>query len=141
MSHIFNVGFVSPIANDAPLFYKYEITDTQWVNNKLCYQVAFMPKRSGEHTFNGDFWVHDTDYAVQKMNMIVTKEQNINWVNKVTMMQEFTCFEDTLWFLTKDKFYVDFLPPHGDKIAGFLGRKTTTYRNIVVNSNEVVNIV
>ncbi len=138
---IFNVGFVSPIANDAALFYKYEITDTQWVNNKLCYQVAFMPKRSGEHTFNGDFWVHDTDYAIQKMNMIVTKEQNINWVNKVTMMQEFTCLEDTLWFLTKDKFYVDFLPPHGDKIAGFLGRKTTTYKNIVVNSDEIVNII
>ena len=69
---IFNVGFVSPIAKDAASFYKYEITDTQWVHNKLCYQVAFMPKRSGEHTFNGDFWVHDTDFAVQKMNMIVT---------------------------------------------------------------------
>lgn len=53
-----------------------------------------MPKRSGEHTFNGDFWIHDTDYAVQKINMIVTKEQNINWVNKVTLMQEFTCFDD-----------------------------------------------
>lgn len=134
---IFNVAFVSPIANDAPSFYRYELTDTQWINNKLCYQVAFSPKRSGEHTFNGDFWVHDSDYAIQKMNMIVTKEQNINWVNKVTMMQEFTCFEDTLWFLTKDKFYVDFLPPHGDKIAGFLGRKTTTYKNIIVNDPEI----
>lgn len=138
---IFNVDFVSPIANDAAAFYKYEITDTQWVNNRLCYQVAFMPKRSGEHTFNGDFWVHDTDFAVQKMNMIVTKEQSINWVNKITMMQEFTCLEDTLWFLTKDKFYVDFLPPHGDKIAGFLGRKTATYKNIVVNSKEIESII
>ncbi len=138
---IFNVGFVSPISNDAASFYKYEITDTQWVHNKLCYQVAFMPKRSGEHTFNGDFWIHDTDFAVQKMNMIVTKEQNINWVNKVTMMQEFTCLEDTLWFLTKDKFYVDFLPPHGDKVAGFLGRKTTTYKNIVVNNGEIEKFI
>lgn len=138
---IFNVGFVSPIANDAASFYKYEITDTQWVHNKLCYQVAFMPKRSGEHTFNGDFWVHDTDFAIQKMNMIVTKEQNINWINKVTMMQEFTCLEDTLWFLTKDKFYVDFLPPHGDKVAGFLGRKTTTYKNIVVNNAEIEKFI
>lgn len=138
---IFDVPFVSPIANDAPSFYKYEITDTQYFNNKLCYQVAFSPKRSGEHTFNGDFWIHDTDFAVQKINMIVTKEQNINWVNKVTMMQEFTCFEDTLWFLTRDKFYVDFLPPHGDKIAGFLGRKTTTYKNIVVNKDSVNDVV
>lgn len=137
---IFDIDFVSPIANDAPLFYKYEIVDTQIINNKTCFHVAFTPKRNGEHTFNGDFWIHDTDFAVQKINMIVTKEQNINWVNKVTMLQEFTNFEDTLWFLTKDKFYVDFLPPHGDKIAGFLGRKTTTYKNIFVNDpqNEIV---
>ncbi|MBL7767055.1 MAG: carboxypeptidase-like regulatory domain-containing protein [Chitinophagaceae bacterium] len=138
---IFDVDFVSPIANDAPTFYKYQLMDTQVVNGKTCYQVAFTPKRSGEHTFNGDFWIHDTDFAVQKVNMIVTKEQNINWVNKVTMMQEFTCFEDTLWFLTKDKFYVDFLPPHGDKVAGFLGRKTTTYRNIVVNDPAIEQII
>lgn len=136
MIPIFNVDFVSPISNDAPFYYKYQITDTQWINNLLCYQVAFTPKRGGEHTFNGDFWIHDTDFAVQKINMIVTKEQNINWVNKVTMLQEFTSFQDTLWFLTKDKFYVDFLPPHGDKIAGFLGRKTTTYKNILVNNKE-----
>lgn len=138
---IFNVDFISPIANDAPNFYKYEITDTQEINSKLCYQVAFSPKRSGEHTFNGDFWIHDTDFAVQKINMIVTKEQNINWVNKVTMMQEFTCFEDTIWFLTRDKFYVDFLPPHGDKVAGFLGRKTTSYKNIVVNKDSIEDVV
>lgn len=138
---IFNISFVSPIANDAPNFYKYELTDTQIINNKLCFQVAFSPKRNGEHTFNGDFWIHDTDYAVQKVNMILTGEQGINWVNKVTLMQEFSNFEDTLWFLTKDKFYVDFLPPQGDKVAGFVGRKTTTYKDILVNHPIVDSVL
>ncbi len=138
---IFEVDFISPIANDAPFFYKYQLTDTQSFNGKTFYHVAFTPKRDGEHTFNGDMWIHETDYAVQKINMIVTKNQNINWVNKVTMLQEFTCLEDTLWFLTKDKFYVDFLPPHGDKIAGFLGRKTATYKNIVVNNQHNEDVV
>lgn len=133
---IFDVSFVSPIANNAPSFYRYEIIDTQIINGRTCYQVAFTPKRNGEHTFNGDCWIHDTDYAVQRINMIVTKAENVNWVNKVTMLQEFDCLEDSMWFLTKDKFYVDFLPPHGDKVAGFLGRKTTTYKNIVVNSDK-----
>jgi hypothetical protein len=134
---VFEVGFTSPIADDAPFFYRYQITDTQIVQGKRFYQVAFTPKRKGEHTFEGELWIHDTDYAVQKVYMVVTKEKNINWVNKATMMQEFTCFEDTLWFLTKDKFFVDFLPPQGDKIAGFMGRKTTSYRNISVNQAEI----
>jgi hypothetical protein len=134
---VFNVNFVSPIANDAPFFYKYQLVDTQYIDHRLCYQVVFTPKRSGEHTFQGDFWIHDTDFAVQKINMIVTKDQNVNWVNKVTLWQEFRCVGDSLWFLVKDKFYVDFLPPHGDKVAGFLGRKTTTYKNIRVNQPDI----
>ncbi|MBL7752992.1 MAG: carboxypeptidase-like regulatory domain-containing protein [Chitinophagaceae bacterium] len=138
---VFQVNFVSPIANDAPFFYKYQLTDTQYIDHKLCYQVIFTPKRPGEHTFQGDFWIHDTDFAVQKINMIVTKDQNINWVNKVTLWQEFHCFEDSLWFLVRDKFYVDFLPPHGDKVAGFLGRKTTTYKNIRVNQPDIEHTI
>ncbi|MBK7762615.1 MAG: carboxypeptidase-like regulatory domain-containing protein [Bacteroidetes bacterium] len=138
---VFNVLFTSPIADDAPFFYKYQITDTQFVNGKRCFQVVFTPKRKGEHTFEGDIWVHDSDYAVQKVNMIVGKDQNINWVNKVTMLQEFTCLHDSIWFLTRDKFYVDFLPPHGDKVAGFLGRKTSTYKNIVINHPHNIEVL
>lgn len=138
---VFDVLFTSPIADDAPFFYKYQISDTQYVNDKRFFQVVFTPKRKGEHTFEGDIWIHDSDYAVQKVNMILGKEQNINWVNKITMMQEFTCLHDSIWFLTRDKFYVDFLPPHGDKVAGFLGRKTSTYKNIIINDQHNVEVL
>lgn len=130
---IFSVQFVSPLANNAPAYYNYSITDTQLIQNKLCYHVGFSPKREGEHTFYGDIWIHDTDFAVQKINLLVTKDQQINWVSKVTLMQEFACYNDTLWFLQKDKFFVDFVAPQGEKMAGFIGRKTTTYRQVVVN--------
>lgn len=138
---VFEVNFISPISNDAPFYYKYKIIDTQIILGKEYYRLIFTPKRVGERTFNGELWIHDTDYAVKRINMVVTKEQNINWVNKITLYQEFSCFEDTLWFLTKDKFYVDFLPPHGNKVAGFLGRKTTTYKNIKVNSSKIEEFI
>lgn len=138
---VFDVPFVSPIADDAPSFYQYEITDTQYIDSKTYFQVLFTPKREGERTFYGDMWIHDTDFAIQKINLLVNKEQNINWVNKVTLFQEFACIEDTIWFLTKDKFYVDFLPPHGNKIAGFLGRKTATYKEIEVNNKSIIEYI
>lgn len=134
---IFDINFISPIATNAPNYYKYQITDTQVFNNKRCFQVIFSQKRSGEHTFLGDVWIHEDDFAIQKVNLLVTKEQNINWVNKISMVQEFTCLNDSLWFLTKDKFYVEFLAPQGEKFAGFLGRKTTSYKKIIVNNEEV----
>ncbi|MEZ5047079.1 MAG: DUF5686 family protein [Chitinophagaceae bacterium] len=138
---VFDINFISPIANDAPSFYTYHLVDTQEIKGKLCYQVMFVPKRQAEHTFYGDMWIHDTDFAIQKVSMIISKDQQVNWVNKIDLLQEFSCFEDTLWFLTKDKFYVDFLPPHGNKVAGFLGRKTTTYKNIQVNQESIANLL
>jgi hypothetical protein len=138
---IFSVAFISPIANNAPLFYTYHLTDTQVIQGKTYFQVAFASKRGGEHTFNGDLWIEDEDFAIQKATMIVTKEQNINWVNKINLMQEYTCMDDTLWVLTKDKFYVDFLPPQGDKFAGILGRRTTTYRNFNYNQSGISDSV
>lgn len=137
---IFNVGFVSPVANNAPSFYRYEIVDTQMIQDHRCFHVVFTPKRPGEHTFNGDCWVHDTDYALVKIYMLVTRDQNVNWVNKMTLVQEYQ-YLDSLWFLAKDKFFIDFLPPHGEKIAGFMGRKTTTYKSIHVNDSVTTEVL
>lgn len=134
---VFNISFVSPIATNAPSYYRYEITDTQFIQGKRCFQVVFTPKRNGEHTFAGDCWVHDTDYAIQRINMIVTKDQDVNWVNKVTLYQEFSFIQDSIWFLTKDKFFVDFISPYGEKQAGFFGRKTTTYKNILFDHASI----
>jgi len=46
--------------------------------------------------------------------------------------------DDSTWFLSKDKFVAD-ISPIGKNSAGFIGRKTTTYKNIVVNDSSVVN--
>jgi hypothetical protein len=53
------------------------------------------------------------------------------------MIQEFQLLNDTTWFLLKDKFVAD-VSPIGEERLGFIGRKTTTYQDIVVNNNSVI---
>lgn len=65
-------------------------------------------------------------------------DANINFVKGLTVIQEYKLISDTVWFLYKDKFVVD-LAPIGENKLGFKGRKTTTYRNIIVNSDSVTN--
>jgi len=96
----------------------------------------FIPRRKGENTFEGDCWVHDTTFAIQKMNLRLSKEANINYVDKLSLIQEYTMIDDSTWFLSKDKFVVD-VSPLGGKNLSFIGRKTTTYKNIVVNDTAV----
>jgi len=97
---------------------------------------VFTPKRKGESTFEGDCWVHDTTFAIQKMNLRLNKESNINFVNELSLIQEFGLIRDSTWFLIKDKFVIN-ISPLGKNKAGFIGRKTTTYKNILIDDSAV----
>src|SRR6056297_651548 len=73
---IFGKGFVSPIASFGKLYYKYYLVDSSYIDNSWCYQVSFQPKRKQDPTFTGDFWVHDTTYAIKKVNTRIAEDAN-----------------------------------------------------------------
>lgn len=130
--------FISPISDNGDYYYNYRVVDTQFVNKKRFYHLVFTPKRKGGDTFEGDCWVHDTSFAIQKMNLRLGKEANVNFVENLSLIQEYNLINDSVWFLSKDKFVVD-LSPLGKDRPGFIGRKTTTYKNVVVNDTSVIN--
>lgn len=126
---VFDKQFISPISDNGDAYYHYRVLDSQMVDNRRLIHMSFSPKRKGESTFEGDCWVHDTSWAIQKMTMYLTREANINFVDKLSLIQEYKLIDDSTWFLVKDKFVVD-IAPIGKEKFGFIGRKTTTYRNI-----------
>lgn len=134
---VFDKSFVSPISNSGAFYYRYTIRDTQVAYGHRIILVQFAPRRKGENCFFGDFWVADSSYALQRVSMEVPKDANINWVSRVSLYQEFAPVEDTLWFCIKDKFIADFALPYGAKLPGFIGRKTTSYQDILVNDSSV----
>lgn len=134
---VFDKLFVSPISDNGDAYYNYKVTDTQYVGGRRFIHFFFTPRRKGENTFEGDCWVHDTTFAIQKMNLRLNKEANINFMETLSLIQEFQLVNDSIWFLSKDKFVADVAPLGKSKLA-FIGRKTTTYRNIVLNDSSVV---
>jgi hypothetical protein len=139
---VFDKKFVSPISNQGLFYYKYNIKDTQTAYGHQIILVQFVPRRNGENCFFGDFWVVDSVFALQRISMEVPKDANINFVNRVSVYQEFALVADSIWFCVKDKFIADFNAPYGVKLPGFIGRKTTSYRDIIINTpvvDEVVN--
>lgn len=135
---VFNKEFVSPISDNGDMYYNYRVIDTQQVSNQRYYHLVFIPRRKGTNTFEGDCWVHAGSFAIQKMNLRLGKDANINFVEDLSLIQEYTLINDSTWFLAKDKFVADVLPI-GKNSPGFIGRKTTTYRNVVVNDTSVTN--
>ncbi|HYF33430.1 MAG TPA: DUF5686 family protein [Chitinophagaceae bacterium] len=135
---VFDKLFVSPISDNGDAYYNYKVTDTQYVGGRRLIHFIFTPRRKGENTFEGDCWVHDTTFAIQKMNLRLDKTANINFMEKLSLIQEYQLINDSTWFLSKDKFVADIAPLGNSKLA-FIGRKTTTYRNVVLNDSSVVN--
>ena len=135
---VFDKQFVSPISDNGDYYYNYRVVDTQAIGKNRFYHLVFTPKRKGGDTFEGDCWVHVGSFAIQKMNLRLGKVANVNFVDNLSLIQEYKLINDSTWFLTKDKFVVD-LSPLGKERPGFIGRKTTTYKNIVVNDTSVVN--
>ena len=134
---VLNKQFISPASDNGDAYYNYRVIDTQVVNKNRYYHLVFTPKRRGENTFEGDCWVHAGTYAIQKMNLRLGKDANVNFLETLSLIQEYRLLDDsTTWFLSKDKFVADFTPM-GKQALGFIGRKTTTYRNIVVNDTSV----
>jgi len=133
---VFNRQFIGPLSDHGDFYYNYRVVDTQVIRNSRFYHLVFTPRRTGSDTFEGDCWVQAGSFAIQKMNLRLGKEANVNFLENLSLIQEYSMINDSVWFLSKDKFVAD-LSPTGKNMPGFIGRKTTTYRNVVVNDTSV----
>ncbi|MEO8712624.1 MAG: DUF5686 family protein [Parafilimonas sp.] len=134
---VFNKMYVSPFSDKGDNFYNYKLLDTQYLAGKRLVHFAFTPKHPGGDMFSGDCWIHDTSFSVQKIMLRPSQDANLNFISGLTLIQEFKLVNDTTWFLYKDKFVAD-VTPIGKNRLGIKARKTTTYKNVIINSDAVV---
>ncbi len=127
---VFGKTFVSPISNNGVAYYKYYLVDSMTIDGHWCYQIQFKPRRKQELLFFGNVWIADTSYAVKRLEMNIVDDANINYVNSFNVIQEFDNTSGA-WIMIRERVIGDFVL--ADKRMGFYGRKTTSYKNIVIN--------
>jgi len=125
---LFEPGFVSPIADFGRLYYKYHLEDSANLEGSWCYKISFKPKRTQERTFFGYFWVADTSWALKKIQLRVSTDVNINFMNDLVAINEYKKLNDSVWFLSREDLLIDFNIT--DKTYGFFGHKEAAYEDI-----------
>ena len=131
---LFEKNFVSPIANFGLAYYKYYLVDSSYVDDQWCYQIMFKPRRKQELTFTGNIWIHDTTFAVKKVDMRIVDEANINFINALDIRQEYQLLEGKYWMITKDFMIADFnVIENSKRTLGFYGHRSTSYDKFVFN--------
>ena len=124
--------FVSPISNIAPTIYKFHIIDTVDVNGYNCINLAFQPRNKQDFTFKGNLYVTNDDrYSVVKVDMRVMDDINLNFVNDMQIIQEFSFINNEAWMITRDEIIIDF--NIGKTGTGMFGKKTVFYNKYEFN--------
>jgi hypothetical protein len=134
--NLFDKSFTSPLSKTGIDVYNYVLADTAVIDNKLCYNIVFYPRRKNELTFKGDFWVNDTTFAIKKINMAITKSANINWVKDIYLEQEYEVLNDSVFLPTRDYMMSDFALRKKEESKGVYGKRTTLYRNFKFNEKK-----
>jgi len=131
--NMFNKAFISPISDFARNFYKFYLEDSTFIDNQWCYKLRFAPKRTGDMTFQGEMWIHDTTYAVKSISATISPWANINYIQDLYFEHQFNQVEKEVWMLTQEKMIIDVNITKNSKAYGFYGRKYSSRTNFKIN--------
>ncbi len=138
--NVFGKEFISPLSDIGDKYYNYKGADTQTINRQKYFHLRFTPKQAGTNTFSGDCWIHNTTWAIQKITLNISATANINFVNQLSIIQEFYQLQNGKWVVAKDKFIADLSPLKKDKLS-FIGRRTASYKNVQINQPFITNVL
>lgn len=134
--NVMDKDFISPFNDNADAYYIFTVPDTQVVNGGKQYHFVFRPKRPGQNTFEGDAWVTEKTFQIRRISMYLGKDANINFIDRISVFQEYLPLNDSVIFLNRDKFFADFRVL-GKNSLTLIGRKTTSYKDILINNDSL----
>lgn len=129
--------FLSPIADMAPTFYKFYLKDTVRTNEgQQLARLQFEPRNPSAFMFTGSLYVTlDGTYAVQSVDMEVSKGVSINWVRDLKINLDFEKNPDGRYHLSRSELKADFgLTQNSD--MGFYGERVVSFRDYKINEAQ-----
>ena len=119
-------AFTSPLHDRGNLHYRYYILDTLNMNGRPAFHMAFVPRRRGELTFEGDLWIDTLSLALSKVEAKISEGANLNYVRALRWSQEYNIV-DGHWIIVKQEDIID-LSMTGSSMGLYV-------RNTRVNTN------
>jgi len=129
---LFGKEFISPLSHVGDHYYNYRGLDTQYISGQRYLHLFFTPSREGENTFSGDCWIHQESWGIKSITLNISASANINYVKRLSIIQELAHRKDSGWIFVKDKFVAELSPLKKDKLS-FVARKTSLYNKVRID--------
>ncbi len=130
--NILEKEFVSPIADGWKLYYNYDLMDSLFVGDHLCYRIEVRPKRVQDLAFNGTIWITTESYALKQVDLSISKDANLNYIDKIKIQQELQETEAGAWLPVKTRVLVD-VGEVTKNTAGMLAKFYSSNKDFIIN--------
>jgi len=105
---LFQHPFTSPISKDAIAFYRFHIIDTLNVGTDRCVHLHFAPNNQQDFGFTGEIYIlDDSSYQVRRCELSIPQKSDVNFVDGMMILQEFTPLPTGEWVLSVDDMIVE----------------------------------
>ncbi|PZP42748.1 MAG: hypothetical protein DI598_16600, partial [Pseudopedobacter saltans] len=97
LSTVGSRGFVSPIADAAFHYYNFSYIGSFTENGIKIHRIRLRPKRKYEPLFDGEINITDGDWRIYNIDVIVTKESQLQLLDTIHIQQEQTSIGKNVW--------------------------------------------
>lgn len=123
---LFTNQFLSPIADKAPLFYRYYTVDTTEENGTKIVHLSFFPRNKTDMLLQGDLYIAlDSTYPVTKAVFTINPLINLNFVKSLQLEQGFQQLPSGKWMPAYEDTRIDF--GITKKGMGFFGQRLVSH--------------
>jgi hypothetical protein len=124
---------LSPISDLAPTFYRFYLRDTIELDGIKLVRLNFAPRNPNDLLFRGMMYVTlDSNYAVQKIQMELTKHANLNWTRELRIKQDFERGTDGRYHVVMSDILSEFALSKKAS-GGLVGERSVSYKDYVIN--------
>ncbi len=101
--YIFDRAFISPISDNAMMYYNIYFNDSTYSGNSKIYNFSFTPKNRYAKSFTGNFSVNGNDFSLLRVEVYLLEDANINFVNGFSGKVTYKSLPDGRLFLERQE--------------------------------------
>jgi hypothetical protein len=99
-----NRPIISPLADNALFYYRYRYIGSAEENGQTVNKIRVTPRRESDPVFRGNIYILEDSWRLHSLDLFLTKEANINFVDTLKVHQQFIPVDSKTWMPSSVRF-------------------------------------
>ncbi|MFY0652567.1 MAG: carboxypeptidase-like regulatory domain-containing protein [Cyclobacteriaceae bacterium] len=97
-------GYVSPISNNAMLFYEYKMEGFIQEKGLMINKIKVIPRRKNDPVFSGYIYILEDSWRIHSVDLTLTKEHQLEFIDNLNIRQVYAPIQGDIWMMISQKF-------------------------------------